>query len=403
MRYELMHREIPAVTLEISSEDGKTYVERVSSVTAFEHLPIGTISPGSSKINPRRIENWLNERAIPKERSGLKRIIDFAGLPHPDRILLDSLGLSLSDQYWLRPAGSGIAWHDMNFFHNEFSADLGDVLLGEIDDAKGRMFVSPDASSTGMLPKRWIIREGKRLLMKGGKAPFFQEPENEVIASYAMESLGIRHVNYELTAVRGKPYSLCETFVDDKTDFVSAYYIADRCSDMPEDCRKRYDFLIGWCEKRGISGAMEALDRIIVIDFILFNTDRHFNNFGALRDADTLGWKGFSPIFDTGNCLWNDKATKDISPQEIGECKPFSEDFPKQLLCVSDFSWIDLQRLKDLPDEIAGIFRDGGRLSPKRVERIYSCLLWRVEFLENVIHERESIREKPGVRPGPRT
>jgi hypothetical protein len=401
MNYELMHKEIAVAVLAVSIKSNLTFVHDISEVFTHPHMPIGTTQPNSLKCKPEKLENWLQERAIPKERSGLKRILEECGLPYPNQLLLESLGLSLSDQYWLRPFGSGLAWKDVNFFHNEFSEDLGRILLGNLKNARNRTFVSPDTSSSGVLPKRWIINEGRRILMKGGKAPVFQEPENEVVASYLMESLGICHVDYEFSVVNGKPYSLCETFVDSNTDFVSAYYIADKLSNMPDDESKKFEFFLGWCDKRGIVGAQEALDRIIVTDFILLNTDRHFNNFGALRDADTLEWKGFSPVFDTGNCLWNEVLTEDINQSVMGECKPFRKDFRKQLLHVSDFSWVDTERLKAIPDEIAIFFTANGRLSQDRVDRIRRGLSWRVEFLENAILRPESLRKKPRKRHGP--
>ncbi|MDR1313995.1 MAG: excisionase [Deltaproteobacteria bacterium] len=401
MNYELMHKELAVAVLAISLKRDQTFVDDITEVFAHPHMPIGTTQPNSLKCKPEKLEDWLKERAIPKERSGLKRILEECGLPYPNQLLFDSLGLSLSDQYWLRPCGSGLAWKDVNFFHNEFSNDLGEILLGNSRNARDQTFVSPDASSSGFLPKRWIISEGRRLLMKGGKAPGFQEPENEVIASYAMESLGIPHVDYDLSVVNGKPYSLCETFVDGNTDFISAYYIADRLSNMPDDESKKFDFFLGWCDKRGIVGAREAMDRIIVTDFFLLNTDRHFNNFGVLRDADTLEWKGFSPVFDTGNCLCNEVFTEDITPILIGECKPFRKDFRKQLLHVGDFSWVDLGTLKAIPDKIADFFTVNGRLSRDRVERIRQGLCWRVEFLENVILRPESLSDKPRKRHGP--
>jgi hypothetical protein len=319
VEYELNHREIPVAVLELASGLGKTIVKNIVSAPNIERLPLGVLTHGSSEIDPIRIGNWIDERSIPKERSGLERIIERLGLPYPNQLLLDSLSLSLYDQYWMRPAGSEIAWRDVNFFQNEFSSDLGDALLGDVEDIEGRTFVSPDASSSGFLPKRWIIRDGKRILMKGGKFPYFQEPQNERVASRVMKLLGIERARYDLEFIRGKAYSLCETFVDSETDFVSAYYIADMFHNMPFDGSKAFDLFLGRCEEKGIRGAREAMDRIFVSDFILFNTDRHFNNFGAIRDAVTLEWKGFSPIFDTGNCLWNEHATEIIRTDTIGD------------------------------------------------------------------------------------
>ena len=44
----------------------------------------------------------------------------------------------------------------------------------------------------------------------------------------------------------------------------------------------------------------------ILSDFVLTNTDRHFYNFGVLRDSHTLEFIGMAPIFDSGNSMfWN--------------------------------------------------------------------------------------------------
>lgn len=46
-----------------------------------------------------------------------------------------------------------------------------------------------------------------------------------------------------------------------------------------------------------------CLDRMIALDFIIADEDRHFGNFGILRDLVTLKVKGFVPIFDCGASL----------------------------------------------------------------------------------------------------
>jgi hypothetical protein len=396
-----MHKNRPTASLELAAENGKIYVEKLASVYEREHMPVGTVHPDSPSYNRRKVEAWLNERAIPKERSGLQRIIDSYGLPHPNLLLLDSLGISLSDQYWLKPADSNVTWGEVNFFENRFSEDLGEILLGNCGDIRDKVFRSPDATSSGNLPKKWQISNNRRILMKGGKRPYFQEPENETVASHVMEFIGVSHVEYDLTAVRGKTYSLCETFVNRDTDFVSAHYVEDMSADIPSDESKRLDFFLVWCEKRGITGVRPFLDRMITVDFMLCNTDRHLNNFGMLMDAETLEWIGPAPLFDTGNSLWNEIPTEHVRPGETGECKPFRNDFHDQLALVSDFSWLDPLKLKALPDEIAGLFRTHGILDPGRIERIRDCLSWRVGFLEYAIADPAFLRRKPRHRRRP--
>ena len=46
------------------------------------------------------------------------------------------------------------------------------------------------------------------------------------------------------------------------------------------------------------------LDYMLFMDFIISNTDRHWNNFGIIRDAETLKFKRLAPIFDSGNSFF---------------------------------------------------------------------------------------------------
>lgn len=63
----------------------------------------------------------------------------------------------------------------------------------------------------------------------------------------------------------------------------------------------RYRHLLECCELLGIGNITPFLDRMLVLDYIIANEDRHFNNFGALRNAETLEWLGMAPIYDSGS------------------------------------------------------------------------------------------------------
>ena len=65
---------------------------------------------------------------------------------------------------------------------------------------------------------------------------------------------------------------------------------------------------------------------MIVLDFIIANEDRHFNNFGLVRNAVTLEWIGAAPIFDCGTSLWyntQESRIKPLAPSLQG--KPFKK------------------------------------------------------------------------------
>jgi len=49
------------------------------------------------------------------------------------------------------------------------------------------------------------------------------------------------------------------------------------------------------------------MDYQIITDFIISEYDRHLNNFGIIRNADTLKWIRKAPAFDSGGCLFANK------------------------------------------------------------------------------------------------
>lgn len=62
---------------------------------------------------------------------------------------------------------------------------------------------------------------------------------------------------------------------------------------------------------------------MIVCDFILANKDRHFDNFGAIRNIETLEFERVAPTFDNGCSLWFDE--NDMYVGGFFLTKPFEE------------------------------------------------------------------------------
>ena len=173
----LMHQDTEVVDIVVDSETG--HIASVKEIYSVDDLPVG--------INPLFIEkdlsNWWNERSIPLSRSGLADALEQLDIQSPRFLLTKCLGLSLSDQYWIKDKQSNIKWKQVNFFDNKFSEDLGELLFGKQFDKNEINLSSPDSTSIGNLKKRWKIIDDRRYLVKGGSNPYQQEPVNEVVAS----------------------------------------------------------------------------------------------------------------------------------------------------------------------------------------------------------------------------
>ncbi|MCC8161619.1 MAG: HipA domain-containing protein [Lachnospiraceae bacterium] len=353
MKCILMHKHIPVAGLEL--DDVSSFIQKIGTVYAPEHLPVGVVYKNDI-VDRRALNDWWTERSIPASRSGAREALEKLGLANTRMLLVRCYGLSLSDQYWIRPAGTELQWEDINFFQNDFSDDVGDVLFGADRDANHLDFSSPDNTSDGNLKKRWKIIDGKRYLVKGGSNPFRQQPFNEVIATGIMERLGIAHVPYRLIWNDGAPYSVCEDFVDANTELISAWRILG--VRKKNNSKSLYQHFVDCCNVLGIHGAVPFLDRMITLDYILANEDRHFNNFGALRNAETLEWIGMAPVYDSGSSLGYDKVPAQLRSEKDVVCKPFKNHHAGQLKLVTSFDWLDLSRLSDVGELITEVLSD---------------------------------------------
>ena len=157
--------------------DGPISMGRVFDAS---RAPFGVLTSGGAP-KKRELNDWWRHRSIPSSRPGLDAKLLSLGVSVSSNLPVKNLGLSLSDCYWLRPISSpALRWDDVNYFENGFvdsSPDTWDDWLSGVG------LSSPDNTSEGELPKKWVIDEaGNRCLLKGCKADD-QRPYNEAVAT----------------------------------------------------------------------------------------------------------------------------------------------------------------------------------------------------------------------------
>lgn len=191
--------------------------ERVVSLEPLQDVgwaPLGACSaPG--KIHGDFLQQWMANRSIPEARPRIGVLLEQAGFANVSQLVISSLGLGLSDQYWFKPidAQSGKAlplnWEDINYFDNGFDDSFGAALMGVGSSSEAKR--APSNTTNGMLEKRWVMRKGKPFLMKGSTPGSNREPFSELLATKLFERLlePGEYVPYELVFENGKPYSLC--------------------------------------------------------------------------------------------------------------------------------------------------------------------------------------------------
>ncbi len=380
MKYALMHKNVPVMDFEIDEITGS--IRKSSTLYNAEHLPV-SVSCKKNIVDRAALNEWWTDRSIPASRLGVKEAMEMLNLTDTRLLVTRCYGLSLSDQYWIKPVNTSIEWKDINFFDNSFSENIGDVLIGKQKKELNFDFISPDNTSDGFLKKRWKIIDGKRCLLKSGSAPFIQQPFNEVIASIIMRALNINHVEYHLIWDDGTPYSVCEDFITSDTELISAWRVIKTAK--KENNISVYQHYVDCCQKLGIKDIQHKLDEMIVVDYLIANEDRHMNNFGLIRNAETLEWLGTAPIFDSGSSLGYDKLAGQIISGKNITCKPFKKTHEAQLQLVTSMSWIDFEKLKSCDDKIREVLLQGEEfIDDKRREAIIGSIRKRIDNLEKM-------------------
>lgn len=353
-----------------------------------DYAPFGLIK--MNEIDKVEFNKWWKNRQIPASRKGLKEVLHNSNVYDKDNFdLLDAKAycLSLSDQYWVKGVDEEISWESINFFDNEFSEDIGKILFNGGKTALNLNLNTPDMTSNGNYEKRWKIIDGERYLLKAGSKIYNQEPFNELIATKLYERLLNKdeYVEYSVIFDDDKAISKCKNFITKETELVPAWKINEYYEFLDDE--DKYTHYIRCLNNLGIKDAETLTDKMIVCDYIIANKDRHFNNFGVIRDVNTLKFIGVAPIFDNGCSLWYDE--NDMYVGEFFLTKPFEEYEKTQLSLVKKLEWLDISKLEDFPNEVKTILLMNKLLSKERINKIVDQIKLRIEFVKELKKSRE--------------
>ena len=339
------------------------------------------------------LSEWFQSRGIPSWRDKLDILLHRLDITVPTELLDKAFGLSLSDQYWLKPVDSDIEYDDINFFDNDFDyTEFMEASLSKNSNviiANEKSLKTPNNTTDGMLKKAWIIEDGVRYLLKGGYKTEILQPFNEVLASMICEKLGFDHVNYTLDTYKDMVVSKCPCFINKNTEFVTCHQIIN---DMKRNnSLEDYEEYIKKLEEEGIDNAREKIENMYILDFLIMNEDRHLNNFGIIRDVNTLKWLDVAPIFDNGQSMHVEYYDED-EVHIAGEGRLFYEvrPFPDIIKVVKDITRIDIDNLKDLPEEFDKLLHDYQsvtKISDKRINLLCVLLNRQINKLKKIIED----------------
>lgn len=280
-----------------------------------------------AELSESGIESWIRHRSIPKNRAYVDTLLSSLGLSinRPFDLIRVSKGLSLNDCYWLKQEDSRDSFDSVNLYDNRFSRVLGQIAFtGYGSSNVSGLTSSPEFTTNGMLPKCWRRIDGKIYLYKGGTmgaSNTGNEPYSEFYAYQIGKILGVNAVPYSLSKWKNTLCSTCELFTSKDVSFVPVGRIV-RSGGM-QAVRAYYKKLGAEFEK--------ALNDMFIFDALIFNTDRHYGNFGFLIDSHTNEIIAPAPLFDHGNSLFHFASVDALKSK-----KSFLKYAETQMPCVYD-------------------------------------------------------------------
>ena len=235
---------------------------------------------------------------------------------------------------------------------------------------------TPDTSLGGQLKKKWKIVDDVRTLIKDGSGESKQEIFNEVIATEICNRLNIHCIPYSLFQQENNVYCACPCFASNDVEFVSAY---DVLGTIKNDYTiSMYEHYITTLENYGISNVRQKLEHMLLLDFIIGNIDRHFNNFGVLRNSDTLEFIDVVPIFDTGSSLGSNKAAPFFHIDKNDEICSFEIDEFTQFHLIKNK--YDLSALNNIDIWVKDFLTKTQYVYPEKIDKIIQFLNYRIEY-----------------------
>ena len=322
MVYTLMHFDTPLVVFSAERQ-----VEANIKILAVHEENKNLFPLDLAELSESGIESWLKHRSIPKNRAYVDTLLSSLGLSinRPLDIISVSKGLSLNDCYWLKQEDSRDSFASVNLYDNRFSRVLGQIAFtGYGSSNVSGLTSSPEFTTNGMLPKCWRRIDGKIYLYKGGTmgaSNTGNEPYSEFYAYQIGKILGVNAVPYSLSKWKNTLCSTCELFTSKDVSFVPVGRIV-RSGGM-QAVKDYYKELGAEFEK--------ALNDMFIFDALIFNTDRHYGNFGFLIDSHTNKIIAPAPLFDHGNSLFNFAGADALKSK-----KSFLKYAETQMPCVYD-------------------------------------------------------------------
>ena len=244
------------------------------------------------------LKSWLRQRSLDTSRTNSRFVLRELDSDKADitQIVLSVNAATITDNFWIRENGSEKTYEQTRF-HQDHLAKV--ALLGS---SAGIVVPpdhrSPELTNIGTFEKCWHLENDQWWLYKRG------DPEN-TFSELAVQSIG-RYLNLNMAVYEyvsreeignifdcRAPASISTVKALDFTGGILNFEPAADLGCKKNDAVKNYQIL-----KKLSPAAAQEYEKMVLLDALTYNIDRHLYNFGVLRDQATGQVISLAPAYD---------------------------------------------------------------------------------------------------------
>jgi len=239
---------------------------------------------------------WCSSRVLTLDRKYVKEILNTLGATQAttdkDRaaIAIAYHGLSLLDVYWIRSKDEKRTFAELSIYRHSLSNAFIDLCLrgrsitannSELYESRNQ---AADLNTPGVAPKAWVRKDNKFYLLKDGD---LRDVEAELLASKIINCFNVKSVLYEEELFQNIKVSKSSLITSEDISIVPVEAIDIYC--INKDINT-FEYII---KKDKYNYYM-----MNIIDYLIGNIDRHWNNWGFYVDNKKNKLLNLYPLMD---------------------------------------------------------------------------------------------------------
>lgn len=236
------------------------------------------------------LSTFIINRRAPKSRENITELLKISGCDTLRGYLDITHALSLIDTFWVKSINSKLEYSKISLYIHPFNETIAKAAFEGGLRELAFSSTSPEYGTDGTFAKCWIRENNVIKMLKRGSTGARNvglEPYSEFYASQVIANFTQHYVDYGLRTHKSKICSVCDCFTSEKYGYLPYAAIDKGNTDFLQ--------ILDIMEKYGLADKARLM---FVVDAVIFNEDRHKNNFGFIVDNDKQEIVDMAPLFD---------------------------------------------------------------------------------------------------------